>query len=191
MLWSSLAVCEVTQSYLTLCDPMNCGLPGSSIHGIFQARILEWVSICFSRRSFRPRNWTWVSHIVGRRFTVWAPGKLLLLNPTSSSPAPLPSLSVNPIVWDRDNPSVASHHAPMLICLKNPSEFPSQPQYPISPKHQQGLKPIILNCYVRASCAQLTLPVTPLSYLSKSQMSLIAWSRTWDLSMQLLSPYTQ
>ena len=46
---------EVTQSSLTLCDPMDCSLPGSSVHGIFQARILEWVAISFSRRSSRPR----------------------------------------------------------------------------------------------------------------------------------------
>ena len=63
---------EVAQSYLTLCDPMDCSLPGSTIHGIFQARILEWVAIPFSRRSSQPRDWTQVSHIVGRRFTVWA-----------------------------------------------------------------------------------------------------------------------
>ena len=42
---------EVTQSCLTLCDPMDCILPGSSVHWIFQARILEWVVISFSRRS--------------------------------------------------------------------------------------------------------------------------------------------
>ena len=63
---------EVAQSYLTLCDPMDCSLPGSTIHGIFQARILEWVAIPFSRRSSQPRDWTQVSHIVGRRFTIWA-----------------------------------------------------------------------------------------------------------------------
>ena len=40
--------CSVTQSCLTLCDPMDCSLPGSSVHGIFQARILEWVAISFS-----------------------------------------------------------------------------------------------------------------------------------------------
>ena len=39
---------EVTQSYLTLSDPMDCSLPGSSIHGIFQARVLEWGAIAFS-----------------------------------------------------------------------------------------------------------------------------------------------
>ena len=39
---------EVAQLYLTLCDHMDCSLPGSSIHGIFQARVLEWVAISFS-----------------------------------------------------------------------------------------------------------------------------------------------
>ena len=47
---------EVSQSYLTLCDPMDCSLPGFSIRGIFQARILEWVAISFSRRSSQPRD---------------------------------------------------------------------------------------------------------------------------------------
>ena len=62
----------ISQSCLTLCDPMDCSLPGSSIHGIFQARVLEWVVISFSRRSSQPRDWIWVSHIVGRCFTIWA-----------------------------------------------------------------------------------------------------------------------
>ena len=63
---------EVAQSCPTLCDPMDCSLPGSSVHGVFQARILEWVAISFSRRPSQPRDWTQVSCIVGRRFTVWA-----------------------------------------------------------------------------------------------------------------------
>ena len=62
---------EVVQSCLTLCDPMDCSLPGSSVYGIFQARILEWVAISFSISS-RPRDWTQVSCIVGRHFTIWA-----------------------------------------------------------------------------------------------------------------------
>ena len=61
---------EVAQSYLTLCDPMDCSLPGSSVHGIFQARILEWVAISFSRGSFRPKDRTQVSRIIGRRFII-------------------------------------------------------------------------------------------------------------------------
>ena len=63
---------DVSQSHPTLCDPMDCNLPGSSIHGIFQARTLEWVAISFSRRSSRPRDWTRVSRIVGRHFIIWA-----------------------------------------------------------------------------------------------------------------------
>ena len=51
--------------------PRGCRLPGSSIHGIFQARILEWVAISFSRRYSRPKDWTRVSCIIGRCFTIW------------------------------------------------------------------------------------------------------------------------
>ena len=63
---------EVAQSYPTLCYPMDCSLPGSTVHGIFQARILEWVAISFSRRSSWPRDRTWVSCVVGRCFPIWA-----------------------------------------------------------------------------------------------------------------------
>ena len=54
------------------CNPMDCSPPGSSVHGISQARILEWVAIPFSRGSSWPRDWTYVSCIAGRFFTVWA-----------------------------------------------------------------------------------------------------------------------
>ena len=66
--WTS----EVAQSCLTLCDPMGCSLAGSSICGIFQARVLEWVAISFSKGSYRPRDWTQVSCTAGRRVTIWA-----------------------------------------------------------------------------------------------------------------------
>ena len=61
---------EVSQSCLILCDPMDCSLPGSSIHGIFQARTMEWGAIAFSRGSSQPRDQTWVSHIAGRLLTI-------------------------------------------------------------------------------------------------------------------------
>ena len=51
---------------------MDCSLPGSSVHGIFQARVLEWIAISFSKGSSQPRDRTRVSRIVDRRFTVWA-----------------------------------------------------------------------------------------------------------------------
>ena len=59
---------EVAQSCLTLCDPRDCSLPGSSVHGIFQARVLEWVAISFSRGSSQPRDWALASHIAGKCF---------------------------------------------------------------------------------------------------------------------------
>ena len=61
-----------TQSCPTLCDPMDCSPPGSSVSGILQARILEWAAISFSRGSSRPRDWTWVSCIAGILSTAWA-----------------------------------------------------------------------------------------------------------------------
>ena len=61
----------VAKSCLT-CDPMNCSLPGSSVHRTSQAKILEWVAIPFSRGSFQPRDWTQISCIAGGFFTNWA-----------------------------------------------------------------------------------------------------------------------
>ena len=60
---------EVAQSCPTLCDPMDCSLPRSSVHGIFQARVLKWIAISFSRGSYR--DWISVSPVVGRHFTAW------------------------------------------------------------------------------------------------------------------------
>ena len=62
----------VAQLCPTLCDPMDCSLPGPSVRGILQARILEWVAIPFSRESSRPRDQTQVSCIAGRFFAIWA-----------------------------------------------------------------------------------------------------------------------
>ena len=60
----------VAQSSPTLCGPMDWSPPNSSVHGILQTRILEWVAISFSRGSSPHRDPTWVSHIAGRFFTV-------------------------------------------------------------------------------------------------------------------------
>ena len=59
--YMSRYVCSVAQSWLTLLEPMDCSPLGSSVHGIFQARILEPVAISYSTISFRPRDWTYVS----------------------------------------------------------------------------------------------------------------------------------
>ena len=65
----------VAQSCLNLCNPMDRSPPDSSVLGILQARILEWVAIPFSQGSSQPRDRTQVSHIAGRFFTVWATRK--------------------------------------------------------------------------------------------------------------------
>ena len=62
----------VAQLCPALCDPTDSSSTDSSVHGILQARILKWVAISFSRRSFQPRDQTRVSHIAGRFFTIWA-----------------------------------------------------------------------------------------------------------------------
>ena len=70
-----LACVLVAQSRLTLCNPIDCSPGSSSVHGIFQASILEWVAISFSRGPFRPKDWTHVScvsYTAGRFFTHWA-----------------------------------------------------------------------------------------------------------------------
>ena len=68
----SCCCCLVTKSCPTFCNPMDCGLPGSSVHGILQVRTLEWVAIPFSRRSSRPRDQT-QGFCIGRRILYhWA-----------------------------------------------------------------------------------------------------------------------
>ena len=70
LLGTCMCVCVlVAQLCPTLCDPTDCSPPGSSVHGVLQARILEWVDIFFSRASSRPRDQTQVSCFAGRLFT--------------------------------------------------------------------------------------------------------------------------
>ena len=93
--WSEW-VSEVAQSCPTLCDPVDCSLLGSSVHGIFRAIVLEWIAISFSRGSSQPRDRTWVSRIVDRRFTIWVtgevPGRLLGEIPITSDMQMIPPL---------------------------------------------------------------------------------------------------
>ena len=71
-------VMSVTQSRSTLCYPMDCRPAGSSVHGILQARILEWVAMPSSRGSSRPRDLNRISCTAGRFFTVWASREVLI-----------------------------------------------------------------------------------------------------------------
>ena len=67
-------------SHAWLCGPMDCSPPGSSVHEIFQARILEWVAISFSKGSSQPRDRTLVSCTAGGSFTNWATREALRAN---------------------------------------------------------------------------------------------------------------
>ena len=82
----------VAQLCHTFCDSMDCNLPGSSVHGIPQARILQWVAIPFSRRSSWPRDQTWVSCAAGRYFTVWAIRKAVTCHAAAKSLQLCPTL---------------------------------------------------------------------------------------------------
>ena len=66
---------KVAQLCPTLCDPMDCSLPGASVHGILQERILEWVAVPFSRGSSQPRDRTQVSELQADSLLPEPPGK--------------------------------------------------------------------------------------------------------------------
>ena len=83
----------ITKLYPTLCDPMDCSPPGSSVHGILQARILEWVVISFSRGSSQHRDQTWVSCIAGSLLHC---RQMLYLLSHQGSPKSLPNTKVLP-----------------------------------------------------------------------------------------------
>ena len=74
-----MCVCSLAQLFVTLCDPKDCKLPGSPVHGIFQARIQKWVANSYSRGSSQPRDQTHIScvYCVAGRFFTWAIGEAL------------------------------------------------------------------------------------------------------------------
>ena len=130
---------------------MDCSPPGSSIHGIFQARVLECVAISFSRGSSWPRDRNWVSYIGGRCFTTWAtkeaqetlssvqlscsvvsdslwPDELQHARPPC--PSPTPRVHPNPCPLSRwCHPAISSSVGPFSSC---PQPFPASGSFPIS-----------------------------------------------------------
>ena len=75
--WLKWREVKVAQPCQNLCNPRDCVPPGSSVHGIFQARILDWVAISFFRGSSQSRDWSWVSCIGGRVSAIWVTGEAL------------------------------------------------------------------------------------------------------------------
>ena len=80
------SICCLVTKCVTLCDPMDCSLPDSSVHGIFQARILGWVAISLCKESFWGRDWTHTSCIDG-----WILDRFFTTEPPWKSPTPFPS----------------------------------------------------------------------------------------------------
>ena len=137
-----------------LCDTVGCSLPGSSVSGILQARILEWVAIAFPRGPSRLRDWTQVSCIAGRFFTVWATRKAPQISHQFSSvqfsrsfvsdslwphesqharppcPSPTPGVHPNPHPSSRwCHPAISSSVIPFSSC---PQSLPASESFPMS-----------------------------------------------------------
>ena len=108
----SAGLCLVIQSCSTLCDRVDYSLPGSSVHGILQARIPEWVALPSSRGAFQLGDWTLISCIAGGLFTHWAtwatttglvPAKIHVRNWAK----PFPLVSLSPGVCDNRGATVS------------------------------------------------------------------------------------
>ena len=111
--WETVHACSVTQSCLTrLCDSMDCNLPGSSVHRIIVARILEWVAISFSRGSSHPRDQTHISCIGKPTLPSWPSGK--------ESTCQCRRLKFN--LWVRKIPWRRKWQPTQISCLRNPMD---------------------------------------------------------------------
>ena len=136
----------VAQLCLTLFSLMDYSLPGSSVHGIFQARILEWVPIPFSRGSYRPRDRTQFSCIAGRFFTDESPGKTTSVYSTNiqwcpTSSRPWTMCQVYKEKWGR---TLVSYHLKdnrVGACFRLLLGHKWSPRY-------QALPPGICDCYL-------------------------------------------
>ena len=99
--------CLFTESRPTLCDPMDCSLPGSSVHGISQARILQWVAISSARGSCQVKDQTCVPALAGGYFTAEPPGKPRShLLATKSLPTSESSQLKTKTWWSKEKPSL-------------------------------------------------------------------------------------
>ena len=123
-----LVICLlVTQLCPTLCNPIDCSPRGSSVHGIFQARILVWVANPFSRRSFQSRDWTQVSCIAGRFFTIWATGTC---HSPPRPPPPAANVQVQLTVISHKDTAVAFQPTSLLLFFLHPqSIWTQQPKW--------------------------------------------------------------
>ena len=137
----SVLMCAQLLSCLTLCDPMNSSLPGSSFYEIFQARILEQVAVSYSRGSSRPRDGTCIFVVTWEvqfgwsvQFSCWAVSNSLRLHGLQHSRPPCPSSAPgvysNPCPLSRwYHPTISSSVIPFSSC---PQSFPASGSFPKS-----------------------------------------------------------
>ena len=162
-----LYVCaESLQSCLTLCNPIDCSLPGSSVHGILQARTLEWVAMPSSRGSSWPRDWTCISCIscIASRFFTTEPRKLLGLSDQLLSRVRLFA-----------TPWIAAHQASL-----------SMTTYWSSPK-LMSIELMMLSSHLILCCPLLLLPSIPPSirFFSNKSTLHIRWPKYWSFSFSI------
>ena len=165
----------VAQSWLTLRDPMDYSPPGSSVHGILQARILECVAIPFSKASSWPRDQTWVSHIEGRFFTIWATRK-----------APCPKWSQLSVqfssvqslshVWLFVTPWITARQASLSITIS------------WSSLRLTSIESVMPSSHLILCCPLLLLPPIPPSIRIFSNESTLRmrWPKYWRFSFSII-----
>ena len=129
---------KVAQSCLTLCDPMDCSPPGSSVPGILQARILEWVAFPFSKGSSQPWDRTWVSRVscIGRQVLYslshqGSPSSWLSHDQLSISAVSLWWGYLPLLVIDGDIPQMILYSKYLLLCILNIFIFNKKSSSPI------------------------------------------------------------
>ena len=162
---------------------MYCSLPGSSVHGIFQARELEWVAISFSRGSSRPRDWTQVFCIAGRRFSLWATRKPDVLNWFCE-----PLIACDPLLRT---------FFPKLVCVSFLAcGLRKGPMGNNSVKHREYLRThllilhnTILLHYLKIGKVQRFLKMTYMKFLALLTLDGSASWVSWNIIIELMTIY--
>ena len=131
----------VTQSCLTPWNPMDCSLPGCSVHVISQPTTLEWVAISFSKESSWPRDQTWVSLIAGRCSTIWATREALTVHEVTKSQT-----------WFSMSTSTSAEKKPNAWLTKISPVVLYLPLLPTSLSPPTGLRNILIRILSATSC---------------------------------------
>ena len=160
---------------------MDCSPPGSSVHRILQARILEWVAISFSRGSSQPLDWTQVSHVAGRHFTVWAPREVWVTYTRN--------IKLRPLLYSAVRSTAALSTCELLAnCHRHPSSS-TEILYLLNTGSPSSLrkawKPSFTSCLYESDYSRndsTTLFVEWLSFRHFCTESLLFWHHLWESS---------